>query len=138
MTERRRSVLQAIEAMGFRVHYQFGIYGAARDALIARSKIVLNIHRNSVKIFEIVRVSYLLANRKAVVSEVSDDTEMPPDLVDAVRGVPYERLAEACRGLIADDDARHALELRGFECMAARKTSVYLRKLLNQRAKIVG
>jgi hypothetical protein len=138
MTERRKAALAAIEAAGLRVHYGFGLYGAARDALIARSKVVLNLHGSSVRIFEIVRVSYLLANRKAVVSEVSDDTEIPPDLIDAVRGVPYERLTEACRELVADDAARRALEIRGFERMSARKESVYLRKLLNQRAKVIG
>ena len=36
---------------------------------IARSKIVLNLHQYDAQVFEIVRVSYLLANRRAVVSE---------------------------------------------------------------------
>ena len=48
-----------------------GLYGAARDGLIARSKIVLNINNIPYsKIFEIVRVSWLLANSKAVVADI--------------------------------------------------------------------
>ena len=43
----------------------FGLYGPPRDALIARSKIILNMHLYDAKVFEIVRVSYLLANLHA-------------------------------------------------------------------------
>ena len=43
-------------------------FGAGlRDDLIARAKVVLNINKHQAKIFEIVRVSYLMANAKAVV-----------------------------------------------------------------------
>jgi len=37
----------------------FGVYGKERDEFIARSKLLLNIHYYSAKIFEAVRVSYL-------------------------------------------------------------------------------
>jgi hypothetical protein len=135
ITDRRQAALHAIEAAGLRVHTAFGVYGAARDALIARSKLVLNLHKHAAQIFEIVRVSYLLANRVAVVSEVSSQTELPPDLADAVCGVPYDGLAAACVRLAADDAARRALQARGFQRMAARKQPFLLRKLLNQRDK---
>jgi hypothetical protein len=136
MTDRRFDALRSISAAGLNVRNEFGLYGVARDELIARSKVVLNLHKHDAKIFEIVRVSYLLSNRKAVVSEVSDVTELPHDLQDAIRGVAFDQLAQACYDLVADDDARGALECRGFERMSARKQSIYLRKLLNRRAKL--
>jgi hypothetical protein len=135
LTDRRKAALRAITDTGLRVRAEFGLYGAERDALIARSKLVLNLHKHAAQIFEIVRVSYLLANRVAVVSEVSEDTEIPPDLAAAVCGVPYDRLAQACARLVADDTARMALQERGFQRMSARKEPFLLRKLLNQRAR---
>jgi hypothetical protein len=135
LTDRRQAALRAVEDAGLRVRPAFGVYGAARDALIARSKVVLNLHKHEAQIFEIVRVSYLLANRVAVVSEVSDQTEMPADLADAVYGVPYDGLAQACARLVADEAARKALQERGFQRIAARREPVLLRKLLNQRAR---
>jgi hypothetical protein len=48
-----------------------GIWGQQRDDFIARSKVLINLSNPTTyqRIFEIVRVSYYLANRKAVVCE---------------------------------------------------------------------
>ena len=52
------------------VEHLSGVYGEERDRMIARSKVVLNVHQFvDAKIFEIVRVAWLLANKKCVVSE---------------------------------------------------------------------
>jgi hypothetical protein len=134
VNDRRRALLKAIADAGIGLKAVFGCYGAARDQLIARARLVLNLHKHSAEVFEIPRVSYLLANRKAVVAEVSPTTEIDADLVDAVAGVPYEALVDTCRRLLADDDARHALEERGFQRMAARQETDYLRALLAERA----
>jgi hypothetical protein len=138
LTDRRQAALRAIRDTGLTVRAEFGLYGAERDALIARSKLVLNLHKHAAQIFEIVRVSYLLANRVAVVSEVSDETELPPDLADAICGAPYDALPEACARFVADEAARMALQERGFQRISARKAPFLLRKLLNQRAKAAG
>ena len=63
--ERRYAILRDLHARGLRVKWLSGVYGASRDAWIARSKIILNLHYWEAKIFEITRVSYLLANRLA-------------------------------------------------------------------------
>ena len=62
-------MLNALRGGGFRVEWLLNLYGADRDALLARSKIVINMHQHDAQVFEIVRVSYLLANRRTVVSE---------------------------------------------------------------------
>lgn len=67
---RRMKIINEIRAAGINIFVApLGTYGAERDALIARSKIVLNLHFYEDAPFEIVRCSYLWANEKCVVSE---------------------------------------------------------------------
>lgn len=81
--------------------------------LIARAKIVLNVHYYESKIFEIVRVGYALANKKAVVSEASADDYQ--ELKGGLCIVPYSEIPDACMSLLMDDNYRKALARQGFE-----------------------
>ena len=96
--ERRQKVLNVLsQEKKIRLQALFGVYGRERDEYIARSKIVLNVHFYPTKIFEAVRISYLLNNRCFVVSEESD--------INPYQGVripmfPYEQLADACRSFL--------------------------------------
>jgi hypothetical protein len=132
INDRRSKVLKELVDMGLNVKAVFGVYGASRDALIARSKVVLNLHYYDTAIFEIVRVSYLLANSKAVVAECHSGTEMDADLQDAVSCVPYQELAPVCRELVGDEGKRRRLAARGFKLMAARAESAILRTVLGE------
>lgn len=69
MTPRRIPIWQSIEDTGLNCKHLFGVYGAERDAYIARSKIVLNMHAYSESPREDVRLSYLWANKAFVLSE---------------------------------------------------------------------
>ena len=133
LDERRRAVLDQLSRGGLEVTAVFGAYGAERDALIARAKLVLNVHKHEAQVFEVVRVSYLLANHKAVVAEIDGATEIEDDLRDAVAGMPYDQLVDGCRALLADDGARHALERRGFERMSGRDAAAALARVLAER-----
>ena len=115
LNERRQRVIAALEAAGARVHCAFGVNGAERDGLIARSRLVLNMHYFPTNISEIIRVSYLLANRTAVVSERAPGTEIVPELSDAMAFATYERIVETCMSLLRDDPARRALAERAFD-----------------------
>lgn len=115
INERRKKILADLQRAGLAMRYAYGVYGAERDRLIARAKVVVNIHFFPTKIFEIFRVSYLLANRKAVVSEFSHDTEIDPRLKEAVRLASYDDLVAACCALVRDHAARARLEQAGFE-----------------------
>ena len=127
-TDRRKAVLDTLAARGLRVEVLGGVHGAARDAFIARSKVVINIHgRDQNTVFESVRVFYPLANRKAVVSERGDGHE---DFLDAVEFTDYDDLADRCAALVRDNEARKKLEQRGFEIMASRSESKYLKAAL--------
>jgi len=107
---RRRAVLDGLATAGLRVEHLFGVYGSDRDAVVARSKLVLNVHYYPTHIFEIVRVFYLMANGKAVVSEVAADTAVDPVYLPGIAACPYEGLVDRCVALVGDHGARAALE----------------------------
>ena len=115
VNDRRAWVLNEVQAAGLRVQRLFGVFGAERDDAIARSKVVLNLHYYDSKIFEIARVSYLLANRKAVVSEESVDMAADAEIGKGMLIVPYSGLVEACVRVVRDDTLRQQMERDGFE-----------------------
>jgi hypothetical protein len=119
LNPRRRKVLNQLRERGCNVKAVFGVYGQKRDKLIARAKLVLNMHYYETKIFEIVRVSYLLANQRCVVSEKSVD--LPAGLEDAAVQADYEDLAALCGDLVRNARLREIHARQGFE--AFRKIS---------------
>lgn len=130
MNERRRVIIKRLRAAGLNVSALFGVYGQERDASIGRSKLVINLHFYEAKVFEIVRVSYLLANRCAVLSETGADPVEEATLAGGVAFAPYEELVEKARELIDDPAQRAALSLRGFELMSGRLMPDHLRAAL--------
>lgn len=130
VNERRKRIIDELVSSGLRVVALHNSFGTELDQYISRSKVIVNIHFYETKIFEIVRVSYLWANKKAVVSEIEPDTEIAADLREAVMGVPYGELVNACRRLVIDEAARHALEVRAFELFSAQAEAVYLKPAL--------
>jgi len=94
-------------------------YGTERDQWIARAKLILNLHFYDAHIFEMVRVSYLLANRKCVVSETGLDAQMEAPVRDGVAFVDYDKLVPTCQFLLSDGEARRRYADRGYECFRA-------------------
>jgi hypothetical protein len=130
MNDRRRAVLEELARRGARVHVAFGVYGEERDRLVARSRLVLNVHFYEAKVFEIVRVSYLLANRRAVVSERGRDPEEERPFEQAVAFAEHGSLAETCMDLLRRPEERRRLSEEGFRTMVARPQAEYLRAAL--------
>jgi len=117
----RLEVFHELSEAGVRCVFACGLYGAERDALIARSKIVLNINfYHQTRIFEVVRASYLLANRKAVLADRHPETFVEPDLEEAVCFASRETLVQRCLNLLNDEPARKELETRGYEIFRRR------------------
>ena len=127
---RREKIINDLKAAGLNVEALFGVYGKARDAYIARAKVIVNIHYYETNIFELVRVSYLLANKKAVVSEYTETTEIDEDFIDGVALAPYDQLVDKCKELIGSDELRHSFEKRGFQCIQAHDECEYLRQAI--------
>ena len=133
LNERREKVLDALSASGLNVVKLFGVYGTERDEYIARAKLVLNLHYYESKVFEIVRVSYLLANSKAVVAECGADTEVEADIIPAVCCAAYGDLVPACQQLLNDASARRELGERGHAIFSKRQADSFLAAMLSQR-----
>ncbi len=129
--ERRYAVLKDLRDRGLRVKWLSGVYGASRDAWIARSKIVLNLHYWDAKIFEIVRVSYLLANRRAVVSERGADPALEREVESGVAFANYDELVDRCVELLGDERARRELAERGYQAFSACDQAAILKRALS-------
>lgn len=106
LNHRRLAALERMRKRGLTVAAPKGVFGAERDALVARAKVVVNIHYYPTSLLETLRLAYLLANGAVVVSERSPRSEIPPEYEDAVCWSPYEDLAETCSALIADAGRR--------------------------------
>jgi hypothetical protein len=77
-----------------------------------------------------VRLSYLLANRCAVLSERSADAAEDESLADGVAFADYPGLCQRVRTLVATPRELGRLAARGFERMRARPAADYLRVAL--------
>ena len=112
VNERRARVLEAIEAAGARLKTVTGVYAAERDAMVARSRIVLNLHYYPMKILETVRVSYLLNNGCFVLSE---ESQVNPYARVGLFCRPYEKLASTCGSLLERPEEIRTLALRNHQ-----------------------
>ncbi|MBD3347177.1 MAG: hypothetical protein GF401_19150 [Chitinivibrionales bacterium] len=105
--ERRKKILDSLTAKDtVSVKTLFGVYGKQRDEFVGRSKIILNVHHYNAKIFEAVRISYLLNNRCFVVSE---DTPVNPYPQIEIPMVSYENLVDACLYYLSDEQEREQI-----------------------------
>lgn len=102
INDRRRAALDKLVKRRMKVQVLHGVYGAERNAWIARSKVILNCHYYDKPIFEIFRVSHAWANKKCVVTEDGGCDEVLEALAaKAAARVSYDRLAEVCGQLVS-------------------------------------
>jgi len=126
------AVLAALSARGVHVEWRFGVYGAERDRLFARSRIVLNVHFYEAKIFEAVRVSYLLANRRFVISERGDGDA---DFAGGVALTSYDGLVDTCIAYLARPEQRAEIAAAGFALMRERSQAAFLKPVVRRLLK---
>lgn len=132
--ERRMTILQRLADCGLSVIATDKAYGPERDEVIARAKIVLNVHYLEGNAFEIVRVSYLLANRTCVVSEYSGNDPDVAHIRDGVEFAPYEELVSRCVALVGDPVRRAELAETGFRRISSRRQSDLLKSCVEENA----
>jgi hypothetical protein len=131
-SERRLQLFDALARLGLTTVFVSGLYGPARDDLISRARIVLNINMYTrSKVFEIVRVSYLLANKKAVVADLAMDTSIDDDIRTAVHcAASWQELPGACINLVESESDRVRLEESGFSVICRRNIESILKAAL--------
>lgn len=127
---RRMVILDGIMRAGIRLRVADGVYLADRDALVARAKVVLNVHAADDSALEMARIGYALANRRALVTEVGRGARLDPDLRDGLFAGANAELAGMCRALLADDGRRLALAERGFQAFSRRDLVATVRNAL--------
>ena len=134
INDRRHAVIKRLYDAGLKVLATQEAFGNLRDALLARSRLLLNVHYYVPARLEIVRLGYAFANKKAVVAEWRPDTEIPPGLESACAFFPHEELLEGVQRLLADADLRKKQEEAAFAAFAAMPLARTLEKLVGRRA----
>lgn len=130
LNERRLKIIDDLKKSGINVVVTSNLYGKERDDLIARSKLVLNIHFYAAKIFEIFRCSYLMANKKCIVSEVGLDYELEYPYREGIAFTEYGGLVGRVQELLYNDDERNKIGQRGFELFSHRPQANILKELV--------
>jgi SAM-dependent methyltransferase len=113
LTERRTKVLDACRALGLRVEASGDCWGPERDSFIERAKVVLNVHKWDGEFeVEAVRLAFLIANGKCVVSERGTGWER---FQGAVAIGDLEHLSVLCLHYARDDANRSLIEADALE-----------------------
>ena len=107
--EQRLSAFHAFGRSGLTSVFLCGIFGEGRDALISRAKTVVNVGFYKSRIFEVARVSYLMANRKAVIADIQQGTAIDPEMTDGFYQSSAATLAADVRRFVSDDRLRSEL-----------------------------
>jgi 2-polyprenyl-3-methyl-5-hydroxy-6-metoxy-1,4-benzoquinol methylase len=109
---RRAKIIKELEAQGVKIKCFQNIFQGDRDKELADSKIVLNIHAwDQINSLETVRISYLLANKNFVLSEIGDHNPYGNGLIYA----PYSDITYKCLNYLAQPKEHlDAIRLEGY------------------------
>jgi len=124
---RRQIILDSLKRQGVSVTHLHGVYGEQRDQALARAKIVLNMHAwDGLDALETIRLSFLLANRRFVVSETGDHDPYGGGVVFA----RHAELAETCLYYLGQSpEHRAAIAGRGYQAVRSQSMTEALRPL---------
>ena len=128
---RREHIINKLKDRKINVKTLFGVYGKERDDLIAKSKLILNMHMYDSKIFEIVRVFYLLSNSIPVLTEVGSDTKFNNDFLDMICKSTYENIEKNIIYLLENDKKRIELGENGLNAIKKFPQIKFTEQILN-------
>ena len=128
---RREHIINKLKDRKINVKTLFGVYGKERDDLIAKSKLTLNMHMYDSKIFEIVRVFYLLSNSIPVLTEVGSDTKFNNDFLDLICKSTYENIEKNIIYLLENDKKRIELGENGLNAIKKFPQIKFTEQILN-------
>ncbi len=136
MTLRRRDILDQLRARGLKVDCLTKAYGWARDQALYSTRLFLNIHHSLPASLEVVRLGYVLANSRPVVSELEPGSYLYPELAGACAFCAYDDLVPTVERLLADEEGQRELAGRGFEAFSALSLEEALAELVGRRNTI--
>ena len=128
---RREHIINKLKDRKINVKTLFGVYGKERDDLIAKSKLILNMHMYDSKIFEIVRVFYLLSNSIPVLTEVGSDTKFNNDFLDLICKSTYENIEKNIIYLLENDKKRIEIGENGLNAIKKFPQIKFTEQILN-------
>ncbi|MGM2768575.1 glycosyltransferase family 1 protein [Bacillus sp. PGP15] len=119
---RRHAIFDQLKAVAPHLNIVFknNAWGIVKNELIARSKIILNIHFYLSGILETPRVSYAVANKKFIISENSnpeDEIEWP-----GIVFTPYEKIIENVMKYIELPEERMKLAEKAYNHFEAKRS----------------
>jgi hypothetical protein len=126
----RRVAAKRPDLTGLSAMILCNVWGTQRDEFVARSKVVASVPRGN--IFEIVRISYLLSNKKPVVCEYRDEMEIEEDLRNGnpiIAGV--EDFRNKCQELIDNDAERARYAEQGYEIFRQRDIRTVIKQFFS-------
>lgn len=123
INERRKKIIESVKGVPV-----FGIYGKELDACIGSSRIILNCHYYETKLFEIVRCSYLMANKKFILSEPGLDEDLEAPFREGIAFHEAEEWPDAVKYYLAHPEVREKIALKGFEIFSQMKQTDFLRE----------
>lgn len=109
LNDHRRDILQGLRDVGIQVEHSASAFGLEKQELIARARLVLNLHYYPAATLEQLRILPALSTGKLVISEVARDSQPM-----ALFGATKEEIIALCQrwlNLPAVDRRRKALEL---------------------------
>lgn len=129
LSARRVDKLSAASSHHSAVVTLSNVWGHQRDAFIGRARVLLNVSHDNprMNIFEVVRVSYYLANQKAVVCESYPGQQVEADMQATLRFAAADGLGAACDALLADAPLRAAYARDCHEMFRQRDVRAVLR-----------
>ena len=130
VNRRRRLILDQLLSVGVRVLEVNNAYGNDRAAVIARSKLLLNIHVEHNSPFEMFRAMLAFAHRRGFISEQGGFSPSDQDLIDGMVVSPVENLASQCLEHLRHPDSWGELGDRGYEIFRRRDFTGTVRQLL--------
>ena len=90
-------------------------------------------HMYDSKIFEIIRVFYLLTNGVTVVSEVGSDTKSNNKYLDSICSCEYEQICERIIHLLKNHKERKEIGMKGLDTIKKFPQSLFTKQILDYK-----
>lgn len=134
ITDRRDALIRRITDQGVKILASQDAFGDLRDKLLAHARVTLNIHQFLPARLEVVRLGYVWANKRPVLSEWREDSDIPDHLRAACYFAPYDAVPEALERLLHDEALRRKQAEQGFAAFSSQPMAASLEKVVGKRA----
>jgi hypothetical protein len=126
-------LLETLRARGMTVVAHHSIPVAERAALLARSRLLLNVSfLDATRTVEIPRLAVGFVAKKPILTEIYDDSELRTELREGVFGEPYERLADTAERLLSAPEERRERAELGHRLFTATSQAMFIQPAIER------